>query len=56
MSARTKLNTIYTIASIVFAALIASAADSWSVFFVAISILIAALLYDGDIRPKGRQR
>ena len=50
MAARTRLNEIYAVGSIVVAALIGGVTGSWAVFLLALLITIAACLHSGDIR------
>jgi hypothetical protein len=52
MSARTKLNGIYTLGCVGLAALICGATGSWGIFVIALAVMIAAAVHAGDIRPK----
>lgn len=53
MGARQKLNEAFVATSVIVAGLIAWAAGSWTVFFVALIFLLALNLIGGDIRLKG---
>jgi len=54
MSARNKLNAAYAAGSLLLAALIGGAAQSGTVFVVALVALLALDLVAGNIRPKRR--
>ena len=51
MSARHKLNAAYAAGSLVVASLIGGAAQSATVFWVALGFLLVLNLVTGDIRP-----
>ena len=51
MSARHKLNAAYATGSLLLAALIGGAAQSTTVFWVALGALLVLNLVAGDIRP-----
>jgi hypothetical protein len=51
MGARKKLNASYASGSVVIAAVAGCLAESWSVFFVGLVVLLAINLYLGEIRP-----
>ena len=52
MSARKKLNSAYIGGSLVLSGAIGLLAQSWLAFLVLLALLLAAHLYEGNIRPK----
>ncbi len=56
MGARTTLNGIYLTLSLAIAALIGAMTNSWVIFAISLSLLIAARLHSGAIRIKPRRR
>jgi hypothetical protein len=50
MGARDKLNEIFVVVSIVLAGVVGLATESWTAFFVALTLFLALCLADGDIR------
>ena len=54
MTARRKLNAAYAAGSLILATLIGGAAQSGTVFVVALVALLSLDLVAGNIRPKGR--
>lgn len=56
MNARHKLNCAYFIGSVLCAGATGLVLQSWSVFFLALLLLVGSNLYLGEIRPGGRQR
>lgn len=54
MNARKKLNAGYFNGSVFVAALIGWLAQSWTVFFLALAILLVLNMYQGQIRPQRR--
>ncbi len=56
MGARTKLNSVYLIGSLVIAGVLGAAAQSWTVFVIAAVVLLACSVYEGGIQLKGRRR
>lgn len=55
MGAREKLNVSHINGSLFLAALVGWLAQSWSVFVLALVILIALDLYAGHVRPRPRR-
>lgn len=55
MGARKRLNIIAFYTSLILAAIIGGACQSWTVFYVVAGVLIVGSLYAGDIRVKGSQ-
>ena len=57
MGARKKLNEFNVLSSLGAAGVLGILTGSWTVFLITGAILIAAGVYNGDIRPdKGKQR
>jgi hypothetical protein len=55
MGAREKLNGAFFTGSLFLAAAAGSLADSWAVFFIGLTILVAANFCTGEIRPSKRR-
>ena len=55
MGARRKLNQAFFTGSVLLAGAAGALAQSWSVFFIALVVLLLSNLYLGEIRP-GRRR
>jgi hypothetical protein len=55
MGARKKLNSAYTLGSLILAIVVGVAFQSFTVFILALFVLIGCNLYLGEIRPKGRR-
>jgi hypothetical protein len=55
MGARRKLNTAYAVGSLVLAIMVGVAFQSFTVFILALVVLVGCNLYLGEIRPKGRR-
>ena len=55
MGARSKLNVAYVYAAVIIAALIGGVCQSWAVFFVAATLLVAGSIVAGEIRPTPRR-
>lgn len=56
MSARNKLNSMYTGALTMLAAFIGAVFQSWLVFAVALAVLVVMNLSSGNIRPSPSRR
>ena len=62
MGARQRLNSFYLLAVLIVAAIIGGSVQSWSLFLISAAVMLALLIYGGDIRPtsqsprKTRQR
>lgn len=56
MDARQKLNSAFFNGSLLLAGAVGMLTQSWLVFGVALTVLLAANLYAGDIRPTKRKR
>lgn len=54
MGARHKLNEIFFGGSIVFAALVGLASQSWSAFALVLAVLLVLQVAEGNIRPSRR--
>jgi Flp pilus assembly protein TadB len=50
MGAREKLNEFYVVVSVILAAVIGGATESWTAFIVALTLFLVLCLADGDIR------
>ena len=51
MGAREKLNVAYLNGSLVLAAVVGVLAQSWSAFFITLTVLLGFNLYQHEIRP-----
>ena len=51
MGAREKLNSAYTMGSLIVAGLLGWATGSWIIFIIAAAVLLGLGLNSGDIRP-----
>jgi len=51
MGARDKLNSAYTAGCLTVAGLFGLATESWTMFFVALVVLLGLSVNNGDIRP-----
>ena len=56
MGARQKLNSIYLCSSVIIAGVIGAMFDSWTVFLIAVAVLLGTAFLDGTIRPTRRPR
>jgi hypothetical protein len=56
LSARHKLNAAHATGAVIVSGLIGACADSWTVFSIALAVLIVAAFHTGDIRSDGRDR
>lgn len=54
MNSRNKLNIAYFNGSVALAGLVGLLVDSWSIFAVALVVLVIGNVFTGDIRPKGK--
>jgi NAD/NADP transhydrogenase alpha subunit len=51
MEARQKLNSIYLCSCVIIAGVIGAMFGSWTVFLIAVAVLLGAAVLDGAIRP-----
>ena len=56
LSARTQLNAVYTLGSLILAVIVGLLCQSLAVFFVVVVLLLTVCLANGTIRPTGRNR
>ena len=56
MGARHKLNEIHLLGAVGIAAIVGALAQSWTVFFIAVAILVGGSIYAGDVRFDRRHR
>ena len=56
MGARQQLNSFYVTVAIIIAAIIGGVTESWTIFLIAVAVLISMMLHSGDIRPDSRNR
>ena len=56
MSARSQLNVVYALGSLILAAIVGLICQSSLVFLVVVVVLLAICLANGTIRPSGRKR
>ncbi len=56
VSARTKLNVAFINGAVLLAAVAGGLMESWSVFFIALVVLVAISIFAGEIRPSRSNR
>ncbi len=56
MNARQKLNSINVSGAVFLAAVLGGVFESWAIFLITLTVLIAGAIYCGDVRPDRRWR